>query len=219
MRPGQVALGETTPGKARRSAMARTHPHAEASYKVIAFEDGTFGVEVSIPDSSPTIVTPFASEEAAEAWIASPSATGAVPGRIGVLAAGAARPLAALVMNSGRLNQPDVNDFTSIVAVADPATALRAGFRLCAAAKPLGDDVGLGRFGAARRRLGVAQLGKGPFQRGQKLALGAALEDFGDKRAARLQDGFGEGECRPRPARRCADGRSRHGRSPAPPCR
>ena len=50
--------------------MARTHPHAEASYKVIALENGSFGVEVSIPDSSPTIVTPFASEEAAEAWIA-----------------------------------------------------------------------------------------------------------------------------------------------------
>jgi hypothetical protein len=50
--------------------MARTHPHAEASYKVIAFEDGTFGVEVSIPDSNPTTVTPFASEEAAETWIA-----------------------------------------------------------------------------------------------------------------------------------------------------
>jgi hypothetical protein len=50
--------------------MARTHPHAEASYKVIPFEDGSFGVEVSIPDSSPTIVTPFASEQDAEAWIA-----------------------------------------------------------------------------------------------------------------------------------------------------
>jgi hypothetical protein len=49
--------------------MARTHPHAEASYKVVAFEDGTFGVEVSIPDSSPTIVTKFASEQDAEAWI------------------------------------------------------------------------------------------------------------------------------------------------------
>jgi hypothetical protein len=51
--------------------MARTHPHAEASYKVVAVEDGSFGVEVSIPDSNPTIVTPFPSEEAAEAWIAS----------------------------------------------------------------------------------------------------------------------------------------------------
>jgi hypothetical protein len=51
--------------------MARTHPHAEASYKVIAFEDGSYGVEVSIPDSNPTTVTPFASEQDAEAWIAS----------------------------------------------------------------------------------------------------------------------------------------------------
>ena len=118
---GQVALGETTPGKARRSAMARTHPHAEASYKVIAFEDGTFGVEVSIPDSSPTIVTPFASEEAAEAWIASHRRRVRTQAEFGVLAAGAARPLAALVLNPGRLNQPDANDFTSIVAVADPA--------------------------------------------------------------------------------------------------
>jgi predicted metal-dependent hydrolase len=50
--------------------MARTHPHAEASYKIIAFEDGSFGVEVSIPDSHPTIVTTFASEQDAEAWIA-----------------------------------------------------------------------------------------------------------------------------------------------------
>jgi antibiotic biosynthesis monooxygenase (ABM) superfamily enzyme len=51
--------------------MARTHPHAEASYKVIAFEDGSFGVEVRIPDSQPTTVTRFASEQAAEAWIGS----------------------------------------------------------------------------------------------------------------------------------------------------
>jgi hypothetical protein len=50
--------------------MARTHPHAEASYKVVAFEDGSFGVEVSIPDSHPTTVKSFASEEAAETWIA-----------------------------------------------------------------------------------------------------------------------------------------------------
>jgi predicted metal-dependent hydrolase len=51
--------------------MARTHPHAEASYKVIAFDDGTFGVEVTIPDSQPTTVTSFASEQDAEAWIGS----------------------------------------------------------------------------------------------------------------------------------------------------
>ena len=51
--------------------MARTHPHAEASYKVIALDDGSFGVEVSIPDSQPTLVTSFVSEEAAQAWIGS----------------------------------------------------------------------------------------------------------------------------------------------------
>ena len=51
--------------------MARTHPHAEASYKVIAFENGSYGVEVSIPDSNPTTVTTFASEQDAEEWIAS----------------------------------------------------------------------------------------------------------------------------------------------------
>jgi hypothetical protein len=31
----------------------RTHPHAEATYRVIPFDDGTYGVEVSIPDSYP----------------------------------------------------------------------------------------------------------------------------------------------------------------------
>jgi hypothetical protein len=48
----------------------RTHPHAEATYRVIPFDDGTFGVEVSIPDSYPTTVSKFASEVDAEAWIA-----------------------------------------------------------------------------------------------------------------------------------------------------
>ena len=49
--------------------MARTHPHAEASYRVISLPGGAFGVEVSIPDSNPTIVSPFATEADAEAWI------------------------------------------------------------------------------------------------------------------------------------------------------
>src|SRR4029078_9003212 len=73
------------PGKARHSVMARTHPHAEASYKVIALDNGSFGVEVSIPDSSPTIVTPFASEEAAEAWIAAHRGRGRSQGESGDL--------------------------------------------------------------------------------------------------------------------------------------
>jgi len=50
--------------------MARTHPHAEASYRVISLPGGAFGVEVSIPDSSPTTVSPFATEADAEGWIA-----------------------------------------------------------------------------------------------------------------------------------------------------
>src|SRR5437763_1948162 len=48
----------------------KTHPHAEASYTVIPFGDGSFAVEVRIPDSHPAKVSPFASEADAEAWIA-----------------------------------------------------------------------------------------------------------------------------------------------------
>jgi hypothetical protein len=50
--------------------MARTHPHAEAIYRVIPLKDGTFGVEVVIPETYPTKVSPFATETEAEAWIA-----------------------------------------------------------------------------------------------------------------------------------------------------
>jgi hypothetical protein len=49
--------------------MARTHPHAEAAYTIVTLADGTFGVEVRIPDSFPTTVSNFATEEQAEAWI------------------------------------------------------------------------------------------------------------------------------------------------------
>jgi hypothetical protein len=40
--------------------MARTHPHAEATYTVVPLEDGTFGVQVAIPETYPTTVKPFA---------------------------------------------------------------------------------------------------------------------------------------------------------------
>ena len=50
--------------------MARTHPHAEASYRVISLPAGGFGVEVTIPDSSPTTVSSFETEADAEVWIA-----------------------------------------------------------------------------------------------------------------------------------------------------
>jgi hypothetical protein len=50
--------------------VARTHPHAEATYRVVPFDNGSFAVEVSIPDSHPTKVSPFRTEADAEAWIA-----------------------------------------------------------------------------------------------------------------------------------------------------
>ena len=50
--------------------MPRTHPHAEATYRVIPLDDGSFGVEVSIPETFPTTVSKFATAADAETWIA-----------------------------------------------------------------------------------------------------------------------------------------------------
>ena len=69
-----------------------------------------------------------------------------------------------------------------------PGKAQRGMRALPAAAKPGREDVGLGRFGAARRRLGVAQLGEVALQRGEQLPLGTALKDFGDKGSAGRED-------------------------------
>jgi hypothetical protein len=52
------------------TVMARTHPHAEATYRVILLPGKAFGVEVTIPDTYPTTVSGFATKAAAEAWIA-----------------------------------------------------------------------------------------------------------------------------------------------------
>ncbi len=49
--------------------MAHTHPHAEATYRVIPFEGDCFAVEVNIPDTQPTTVSKFATKADAEAWI------------------------------------------------------------------------------------------------------------------------------------------------------
>jgi hypothetical protein len=49
--------------------MARTHPHAEATYRVISLPDGSFGVEVTIPETYPTKVSGFATKDVAETWI------------------------------------------------------------------------------------------------------------------------------------------------------
>jgi hypothetical protein len=48
--------------------MPAGHPHAEATYRLIA-GDGSFAVEVSIPGSGPTTVSGFDSQAKAEAWI------------------------------------------------------------------------------------------------------------------------------------------------------
>ena len=50
--------------------MDNKHPHSGASYKILKNDDATFGVEVSIPDSFPTVVSSFPSEAEAERWIA-----------------------------------------------------------------------------------------------------------------------------------------------------
>jgi hypothetical protein len=50
--------------------MVKLHPHAEATYKVVPLVDGTFGVEVIVPDTHPTHIRGFATEAEAEAWIA-----------------------------------------------------------------------------------------------------------------------------------------------------
>jgi hypothetical protein len=47
----------------------RTHPHAEATYRVVPLTGGAFGVEVTIPDRYPTTVSSFETEAAAEDWI------------------------------------------------------------------------------------------------------------------------------------------------------
>ena len=65
-RPVAVALSGPAP---HIMPMARTHPHAEASYRVVSIAGGSFGVEVTIPDSYPTTVSSFATEAEAEAWI------------------------------------------------------------------------------------------------------------------------------------------------------
>lgn len=47
----------------------RTHPHADATYRVIPGSAGAFVVEIIIPDTYPTVVSGFASAQAAEAWV------------------------------------------------------------------------------------------------------------------------------------------------------
>jgi hypothetical protein len=40
------------------------------AYRIVPLNDTAFGVEVIVPDVSPTMVTSFPTEDAAERWIA-----------------------------------------------------------------------------------------------------------------------------------------------------
>jgi len=48
---------------------ARPHPHVHATYRLVAEADGSFAIEVSIPDTPPTRVSGFDTQGKAEAWI------------------------------------------------------------------------------------------------------------------------------------------------------
>jgi hypothetical protein len=50
-------------------AMPRTHPHADATYRVFPVKDGAFGIEVIVPGTNPAVVTPFVNEAAADTWV------------------------------------------------------------------------------------------------------------------------------------------------------
>jgi hypothetical protein len=50
--------------------MEKQHPHTGATYKIAEQPDGSFGVEVTIPDTHPVNVTGFGTKELAGAWVA-----------------------------------------------------------------------------------------------------------------------------------------------------
>jgi hypothetical protein len=50
--------------------MENSHAHSGATYRILHQADGSFGIEVTIPGTHPTLVTSFASEDAAALWIA-----------------------------------------------------------------------------------------------------------------------------------------------------
>jgi hypothetical protein len=47
----------------------RTHPYADAAYRVVELPDGGFGVEVKTLETNPATVSRFETEVTAEDWI------------------------------------------------------------------------------------------------------------------------------------------------------
>ena len=45
------------------------HPHSGVTYRIVRRMNRTFGIEVKIPGALPTLVTSFASKDAALGWI------------------------------------------------------------------------------------------------------------------------------------------------------
>ena len=50
--------------------MEKDHPHSGAAYRIFEQSDKSYGVEVTIPGTLPTIVSGFATEIAAVDWAA-----------------------------------------------------------------------------------------------------------------------------------------------------
>jgi hypothetical protein len=53
----------------------------EAAYRIVPQGDDAFGVEITIEDTSPTMVTSFATEAAAEVWIEGHKARSLLPAK------------------------------------------------------------------------------------------------------------------------------------------
>ena len=49
--------------------MIRPHPQAEATYRVVSRDNGTFDAEIANPETEPALVKGFTSKADAEAWI------------------------------------------------------------------------------------------------------------------------------------------------------
>jgi hypothetical protein len=52
------------------NTMSSTETPPDTTFRIFLMDDKSYGIEVTIPDSFPTTVKSFASEEAAEGWIA-----------------------------------------------------------------------------------------------------------------------------------------------------
>lgn len=69
-RPDAGYLSNQLPMDRLSSDMDAQHPHFGATYRTDQQSDGSFCVEVSIPDTSPVKVSGFGTQALAGAWVA-----------------------------------------------------------------------------------------------------------------------------------------------------